>query len=232
MARLACCLVLISLCLCLVLEPALAAKKGLNKMSMIKFTKRIIAPSQALSQYIILPPASASQYTVLPPASAPQYTVIPPASAPFPIIVPSEYVMAKQLCQDTRKPELCHKIIQGGKVNPATKAKVTIEVASSMALRVSAYMSKISTRKDLASGALNSCMLSYEKAIIALNLSYKNFETNPKNANQSLRKAEYHVRSCSASLGNKNDIPPVLNANKQMQGMIKAARSVAKKQSH
>ncbi|CAL0328566.1 unnamed protein product [Lupinus luteus] len=228
MARLACCSVLISLCLCLVLEPALAAKKGLNKMSMIKFTKHIIAPSQ----YTVLPPASASKYIVFPPVSAPEYNVLPPASAPFPIIVPSEYLLAKQLCQDTRKPELCHKIIQGGKVDPVTEAKVTIEVASSMALRASAYMSKISTRRGLASGALNSCMLNYEKAIISLNLSYTNFETNPKNANQSLRKANYHIGSCSASLGNKNDIPPVLKANKQMQVMIKAARSVAKKQSH
>ncbi|CAL0328568.1 unnamed protein product [Lupinus luteus] len=140
--------------------------------------------------------------------------------------------MAKQLCQDTRKPELCHKIIQGGKVDSDTEANVTSEVASFMALRASACMSKISTRKDLASGALNSCMLSYEKAIIALNLSYNNFETSPKNANQSLIKAEYHVRSCSASLGNKNDFPLVLKANKQMQGMTKATRYVAKKQSH
>ncbi|CAL0328574.1 unnamed protein product [Lupinus luteus] len=218
MARLTCCLVLISLCLCLVLEPALAAQKGLNKMSMIKFTQHIIAPSQAPSQYIVLPPASASQYIVL-----------PPASAPFPITVPSEYLMAKQLCQDSRQPELCRKIIQGGKIDPVTEAKITIEIASSMALRASAYISKISSRKDLASDALNSCMLSYEKAIIALNLSYINFETNPKNAIQSLGKADYHVGFCTDSLGHKNDIPPVLKANKSMQGMIKAATSVAEK---
>ncbi|KAE9621076.1 hypothetical protein Lal_00019339 [Lupinus albus] len=209
MARLACCLVLISLCLCLVLEPARATRKGLNKIPLIKSTKHIAlapAPSQGI--------------------------VIPPASAPFPSIVPSEYVMAKQLCQDTKQPELCHKIIQGGKIDPVTQAKVTIEIASSMASRAGAYMSKISSRKDLASGALNSCKLNYEKAVIALNLSYINFQSNPKNAIQSLRKADYHVRSCTASLGNRNDIPPVLKANKQMQGMIKAARSVAKKQAH
>ncbi|XP_019465039.1 PREDICTED: uncharacterized protein LOC109363281 isoform X1 [Lupinus angustifolius] len=219
MARLAYCLILIFLCLCLVLEPTLATKKRFN----------IIAPSQ----YTVLPPASTSQYVLLPPASASQYAVLPPASATFPIIVPSEYVMAKQLCQDSRQPELCRKIIQGGKIDPVTEAKITIEIASSMALRASAYMSKISTRKDLASGALNSCMLSYEKAIIALNLSYINFETNPKNAIQSLGKADYHVGFCTASLGQENDIPPVLKANKSMQGMIKAATSVvAEKQAH
>ncbi|XP_019465213.1 PREDICTED: uncharacterized protein LOC109363412 [Lupinus angustifolius] len=200
MARLACYSVLISLCLCLVLEPALAARKGQN----------IIAPSQAPSQY----------------------TVLPPASAPFPITVPSEYVMAKQLCQDTRKPELCNKVILGGKIDPVTEAKLTIELTSSLALRASAYMSKISTRKDLASGTLNSCMLSYQKAITALNLSYINIQSNPNNAIQSLRKADYHVGFCTASLGQKNDIPPVLKANKAMQGMIQAIRSVAKKQAN
>ncbi|KAE9621077.1 hypothetical protein Lal_00019470 [Lupinus albus] len=189
MARLACCLVLISLCLCIVFEPALALAQ---------------APSQDF--------------------------VLPPASAPFPIIVPSEYVMAKQLCQDTKQPELCHKIILGDKIDPVTEAKLTIQIASSMAFRASAYMSKISTRKDVASGALNSCLLSYKKAISALNLSYNNFQTNPNNAIQSLRKADYHVGFCTASLGPKDEIPPVLKANKAMQGMIQAIRSVAMRQ--
>ncbi|KAE9621075.1 hypothetical protein Lal_00019070 [Lupinus albus] len=222
MARLACCLVLISLCLCLVLEPALATKKGHNKKPMVY---------DPIARFYKMPMVKSTKHFALAPAPS-QGIVLPPASAPFPIIVPSEYIMAKQLCQDTRQPELCHKIIQGGKIDPVTEAKVTIEIASSMALRASAYMSKISNRKDIASGALNSCMLSYEKAIIALNLSYINFQTNPKNAIQSLRKADYHVGFCTDSLGHKNDIPPVLKANKAMQGMIKAASFVAKEQAH
>ncbi|CAL0328565.1 unnamed protein product [Lupinus luteus] len=133
MARLACCLVLISLCLCLVLEPAIAARKGLSKISPVKSTKHI-APSQAPSQF----------------------NVFPPASAPFPITVPSEYDMAKKLCQDTRKPEMCQKLMEGGeKIDPVTEAKLTIELTSSMALRASAYMSKVSTGKDLAPGKKN-----------------------------------------------------------------------------
>lgn len=204
MARLACCLVLISMCLCLFLEPALAAKKA-HKTPKVKSAKHIV-----------------------------------PAAAPFPSAVPTEQALIQQLCQDTRKAKLCRKIVQGDRValEPVTEAKIAIDIATSMASRVGAYMSnqlKTNRVKVLSRGFVDVCKLNYENAIVDLNLSYINFEANTMKAIESLKQAEIKVGSCinSLKLGGKNaEIPPVHEANKVIQSLIKAAQSVAKKQAH
>ncbi|CAL0303008.1 unnamed protein product [Lupinus luteus] len=174
MARLACCLVLISLCLCLVLEPAFAAKKGHKNL------------------------------------------------------------------KDTRKSKLCRKIVQGERValEPVAEAKIAIDIATSMASRVGAYMShqlKTNRVKVLSKGFVKVCKFNYDNAIVDLNLSYINFESNTKKAIESLKQAEIKVGLCvnSLKLGGKNaQVPPVHEANKVIQSLIKAAESVAKKQTH
>ncbi|CAL0328564.1 unnamed protein product [Lupinus luteus] len=204
MARLAWCMVLISLCLCLVLEPAVAAKKG-PKSHKVKSAKHTV-----------------------------------PAGAPFPSVVPSEQALIQQLCKDTRKPKLCRKIVQGDDValEPVAEAKIAIDIAISMASRASVYLSKqLKTNrvKDLTRGPLEVCKLNYENAVADLNLSYINFETNTKKAIESLKQAEVKVGSCvnALKLGGKDaEIPPVLEANKVIQSLIKAAKSGAKKQAH
>ncbi|OIW07840.1 hypothetical protein TanjilG_32700 [Lupinus angustifolius] len=204
MARLACCLVLISLCLCLVLEPAFAAKKG-HKTLKVKSTKHIA-----------------------------------PASAPFPSAIQTEQALIQQLCQDTRKSKLCRKIVQGERValEPVAEAKIAIDIATSMASRVGAYMStqlKTNRVKILSRGFVKVCKFNYDNAIVDLNLSYINFESNTKKAIESLKQAEIKIGFCVNSLksASKNaEIPPVHEANKVIQSLIKAAESVAKKQTH
>ncbi|XP_019450468.1 PREDICTED: uncharacterized protein LOC109352736 isoform X2 [Lupinus angustifolius] len=206
MARLACCLVLISLCLCLVLEPAFAAKKG-HKTLKVKSTKHI-APATA--------------------------------TVPFPSAIPIEQALIQQLCHDTRKFKLCRKIVQGDRValESVAEAKIAIDIATSMASRVGAYMStqlKTNRVKVLSRGFVKVCKFNYDNAIVDLNLSYINFESNTKKAIESLKQAEIKVGYCVNSLksGSKNsEIPPVHKANKVIQSLIKAAESVAKKQTH
>ncbi|OIV98884.1 hypothetical protein TanjilG_20911 [Lupinus angustifolius] len=204
MARLACCMVLISLCLCLVVEPAVAAKKG-PKSHKVKSAKHTV-----------------------------------PAGAPFPSAVPTEQALIQQLCKDTRKPKLCRQIVQGDNValEPVTEAKIAIDIAISMASRASVYLSKqLKTNrvKLVTRGPLEVCKLNYENAVADLNLSYINFEANTKKASQSLKQAEVKVGSCvdALKLGGKDaEIPPVLEANKVIKSLIKAAQSGAKKQAH
>ncbi|KAK7277408.1 hypothetical protein RIF29_18560 [Crotalaria pallida] len=202
MARLACCLVLISLCLCVVLEPALAAKKGGHHK--VKSAKHI---------------------------------------AHFPSPVPTvEHALIQQLCQDTRRPKLCRKIVRGKDVNvsPVVEAKVGIDIATSMASRVGAYISnQLKTNRVkalLTRGSVEVCKLNYDNAIADLNLSYNNFDNNPKVAVESLNRAVIKVGLCrkSLNLGGKHaEIPPVHEANKVIQTLIHAAQSVlTKEQEH
>ena len=208
MARLACCLMLISLCLCLVLEPTLAFKKG----------PRVLRPKRRIA-----------------PIGAP---IGAPVGAPFPSADPSAQVLAQQLCQDTRKAKLCRKVVQGGKVDPVTEAKIIIDISSSMASRVGAFMSgqlKANRVKAFKKGVVEACNLNYENAVVALKLSYINFETNTNKAIESLKEAENKIGLCSKSLKMEvkgANIPPVHKASLAIKNMIHRAQSIAKEQAH
>ncbi|RDX89040.1 hypothetical protein CR513_29284, partial [Mucuna pruriens] len=207
MARLACCLVVISLCLSIVLEPVVAANEG-----------------------HILPKDTSTKYNA-------------PAATPFASIVPPQQNLVRKLCQDTRKPILCFKIVQGDSdimsaMNPNTKAKVSIDIATSIASRVGGYMLNQLKRnhiKVLSIGSVEACRLNYENVVVELNLAYINFENNPSKAIMSLQTVDHQIGLCDNLLkfgGVQSDTFPIVQTNNVIKGLVDVAQRVADNQAH
>ncbi|KAJ1433727.1 Pectinesterase inhibitor domain [Sesbania bispinosa] len=165
-----------------------------------------------------------------------------PAS-PFASVAPTEQSLIKKLCKDTRKPRLCAKIVKGDKgtllaMNPVTKAKVSIDLATSIASRVGAYMSNQIQKNHvrlLAKSSVEGCKLNYENAVVQLNLAYINFENNPKKATLSLKKVNHKIGFCAKALklaGSQADTLPIEETNKVIKGLVEVALPVVEKQAN
>ncbi|KAK7315283.1 hypothetical protein VNO77_33823 [Canavalia gladiata] len=203
MARSACCLVLISLCLSIVLEPALAEN---------------------------LPNGSSTKH-------------LAPEATPLASDVPTQQDLVKKLCQETRKSKLCTKIVQGDKetlrrMNPIIVAKVSIDLATTMASNVGAYMSNELKKNHVnvvSRGCVEECKLGYESVVEELNIAYLNFENKPQKAILSLNTVDKKVELCANSLklaSSQGELSTIVETNKVILGLVQLAQNVSKSPAH
>ncbi|KAK7315276.1 hypothetical protein VNO77_33818 [Canavalia gladiata] len=204
MARLACCLVLISLCLSIVLEPSLALVEDLSNDS----STLHLAPEAT-------PVASAA-----PPKHALVKKLCHETRKPR---------LCAKIVQGDKETLKTMNPITMAKASIDLATTMASRVGAHMSNQL-----KTNQVKEVSRGFVEACSLSYENAVEELNLAYINFENNPEKAISSLNKVDQKIVFCADSLKltSQKEVSSIVETNKVILGLVQVAENVSKSQEH